>query len=64
MEKSWENMELAGMSDRPHGSLSARTDTKDGSKKYNKTFQHFYTTSASTSAAHLPKQGSKQRMET
>lgn len=42
MEKSWENMELAGMSDRRHGSLSVRMDTKDGSKKCNRTFQHFY----------------------
>lgn len=62
MEKSWENMELAGMSDRPHGSLSVRMDTTDGSKKLSMTFQHFCTTS--TSAGPLPKQGSKQRMET
>lgn len=40
MEKSWENM--AGMSDRPHGSLSVRMDPKNGSKKLNMTFQHFY----------------------
>lgn len=33
MEKSWENMELAGMSDRRHGNLSARMDTEHGSKK-------------------------------
>lgn len=50
MEKSWENMELAGTSDRPHGSLSARMDTKDGSKKLSMTFQHFYTTSTSALA--------------
>lgn len=39
MEKSWENMELAG---RPHVSLSVRMDAKNGSKKLNMTSQHFY----------------------
>lgn len=60
MEKSWDNMELAGMSDRQHGSLSARMDTKDGSKKCNRTFPHFYRYFCRS----LPKQGSNQRMET
>lgn len=35
-------MELAGMPNRQHGSLSARMDTKDGSKKLNMTIQCFY----------------------
>lgn len=35
-------MELVGMPDKQHGTLSVGMDTEDGSKKLKRTFQHFY----------------------